>query len=259
MGRCGSTDIADGAQSRNQPSRSDGRRRGRTPCCGPLPGTTRWAAGEVRTSPTAHRAGTNPPAATDDAEDAHHAVDRCRRRPDGPLRKYGHRRRRTEPEPILPQRRTTPRTHTVLSTAAGDGPVGRRRSAHLADGGQSRNQPSRSDGRRRGRTPRCRPMSETTRWAAAEVRTSPTADRAGTNPPAATDDAEKAGVRQRTFAHHRRPPAALRQWESRLRRAATIRTTDPATYLRHERDYAAFGCFIERRRPTRLGKGRRRV
>ena len=107
MGRCGSTDDAGGGQSRNQPSRSDGRRRGRTPCCGPLSETTRWAAGEVRTSPTADRAGTNPPAATDDAEDAHRAVDRCR-----------------------------------------DDPMGRWGSTDIADGGQSRNQPSRSDGRR---------------------------------------------------------------------------------------------------------------
>ena len=216
MGRCGSTDIADGAQSRKQPSRSDGRRRGRTPCRRPLPETTRWAAGEVRTSPTAHRAGNNPPATTDDAEDAHHAVDRCRRRPGGPLGKCGTRRRWTEPETTLPQRRTTPRTHTMLSTAAGDDPVGRRRSAELADGGPSRKQLSRSDGRRRGRTPCCRPLSETTRWAAAEVRTSPTADRARTNPPAATDDAEN--------AHHavdrcrRRPDGPLRKYGHRRRR-----------------------------------------
>ena len=227
MGRCGSTDTADGAQSRNQPSRSDGRRRGRTPCCRPLPETTRWAAAEVRTSPTAHRAGTNPPAATDDAEDAHRAVDRCRRRPDGPLRKYGHRRRRTEPEPTLPQLRTTPRTHTGLSIAAGDDPMSRCGSTDIADGAQSRNQPSRSDGRRRERTPCCRPLPETTPWAAAEVRTSPTADRAGTNPPAATDAAED--------AHHavdrcrRRPDGPLWKYGHRRRR------TEPETTLPQRR------------------------
>ncbi len=174
MGRWGSTDIADGGQSRNQPSRSDGRRRGRTPCCRPLPETTRWAAGEVRTSPTADRAGTNRPAATDDAEDTHHAVDRCR-----------------------------------------DDPVGRWGSADTADDRQSRNQPSRSDGRRRGRTPGCRPLPETTRWAAAEVRTPPTTDRAGTNPPAATDDAEDA--HRAVDRCRRRPDGPLRKYGHRRR------------------------------------------
>ena len=50
-------------------------------------------------------------------------------------------------------------THTLLSTAAGDDPTGRWGSTDIADGGQSRNQPTRSDGRRRGRTPCCRPLS----------------------------------------------------------------------------------------------------
>ena len=104
--------------------------------------------------------------------DAHPAVDRCRRRPDGPLGKYGHRRRRTEPEPTHPQRRTTPRTHTMLSTAVRDDPMGRCGSTDDAISGASR-----------------------------------------TNPPAATDDAETAGVRQRTIDRCRTPRRQCRSLE----------------------------------------------